>query len=293
MKFLIIQESGQHPANANYREALSMQRAINAIAGHSAEVWGKGYNTPLQQFGEVLDGVDVVFILENYDTGWLPDISDVKALKIFWSIDGHCALDAHIEHCRRAKYDIILNSCLPTVDQMSAYCGRSLWFPNCYDSSLIRPLGITKTHDVGFVGSRGNTDRQRWVRYLEATCAMVYSEMLLGDEMVRSINESRIHWNRNLSFDINYRTFEVCGCGTMLLTNETPGLCDLFEIGKEVVTYDWHEECRSKIEHYIVAARLRESIAEAGLVRARKDHTYDVRARQLISICEGGDYVFA
>ena len=45
--------------------------------------------------------------------------------------------------------------------------------------------------------------------------------------MVKAINSYKIHFNRNHSKDINYRTFETLGCQTVLVTNNTDRLKDL------------------------------------------------------------------
>ena len=102
--------------------------------------------------------------------------------------------------------------------------------------------------------------------------------------MVNTINSYKIHLNCNISNDINYRTFETCGCGTMLLTNYTPGLEKLFDIGKEIVVYESIEDLDNKVKYYLENEDERNMIAETGYQRAKKDHTYFERAKKLIDI---------
>ena len=40
--------------------------------------------------------------------------------------------------------------------------------------------------------------------------------------MVEAINKYKCHFNLNISNDINFRSFETIGCGTLLLTNYNP-----------------------------------------------------------------------
>jgi spore maturation protein CgeB len=102
--------------------------------------------------------------------------------------------------------------------------------------------------------------------------------------MVRAINSYKIHFNANISNDINYRTFETTGCGTLLLTNYTPGLEKLFKIGEEIVTYDNINDLDEKVEYYLNNQSERIKIENAGYERSRKDHTYDERSKLLIKI---------
>jgi spore maturation protein CgeB len=102
--------------------------------------------------------------------------------------------------------------------------------------------------------------------------------------MVDAINSYKIHLNCNIADDINYRTFETTGCGTFLLTNYTPGLERLFDIGKEIVIYDSIEDLDSKVKYYLENDKEREEIALAGYNRSRREHTYLERSKKLIEI---------
>ena len=103
MRFLIIQERGRHEKNREFREALCMKRALER-AGYGCTVWGLNYDNFSIPFEEVSRGHDVLVSLENYDTGWHPNISKFNGLKVFWSIDSHCALAEHIAFSRKNKF---------------------------------------------------------------------------------------------------------------------------------------------------------------------------------------------
>ena len=102
--------------------------------------------------------------------------------------------------------------------------------------------------------------------------------------MVRAINSYKIHINCNISDDINYRTFETTGCGTFLITNYTPGLEKLFDIGKEIVVYESIEDLDSKVKYYLENEEEREKIAKAGYEKSVKNHTYYERCKMFINI---------
>ena len=102
--------------------------------------------------------------------------------------------------------------------------------------------------------------------------------------MVRAINSYKIHFNKNIRDDINYRTFETCGCRTFLLTNYTQNLEKLFNIGSELITYNSLFELDEIVKYYLNNDSKRDEIAEAGYNRVKSEHTYYHRAKKLIDI---------
>jgi spore maturation protein CgeB len=85
----------------------------------------------------------------------------------------------------------------------------------------------------------------------------------------------------------NVRTFEVAGAGGFQITDWRPGLSQLFEIDKELVTFDDIDELRTKLRHYLAAPEERAAIAAAGHARAARDHTYDLRLTLLLDTMAG------
>ena len=205
-------------------------------------------------------------------------ISNSKKLKIFWSIDSHCVLEQHKQLCRLLNIDILLNSTESYLPNFDGLVKKSYWFPNSYPDDLIFSKDIEKTIDVGFCGN----DRPE-IHYLDKF-KIRKDLFVIGDDMVNAINSYKIHFNKNIADDINYRTFETTGCGTFLITNYTPGLEKLFDIGKEIVVYNDLNDLDNKVKYYLENEEEREKIANAGYERSKKDHTYFERAKMLIDI---------
>lgn len=283
MKIVIIQEAGRHDKNKNFRESLNLHRSLSKIEGVESKVWGLNYPDFEKSFSDIEEWCDVLFIIENYTSEWLPskEISESKKLKIFWSIDSHCILHQHQELCKLLKIDILLNSTESYIPMFEGLVNKSYWFPNSYPDDLIYSTNIDKTIDIGFCGNLIN--RGHLINHLDKY-NIKKDIFVIGDDMVNSINSYKIHFNCNISNDINYRTFETTGCGTFLLTNYTPGLEKLFEIGKEIVVYDSVEDLDNKTKYYLDNPEERNKIAKAGHERAKKDHTYYERAKKLIDI---------
>ena len=82
---------------------------------------------------------------------------------------------------------------------------------------------------------------------------------------------------------VNKRTFEICGVGGFQITSYRNAVVELFEIGKEIVTYSNLEELIQKLDYYLAHDDEREQIREAGYQRALKEHTYEHRLNSMLS----------
>jgi len=280
MKIVIIQERGAHDKNREFRECENIKRSLLRVFDDvDVVIWGKGYSNFTESIFDISSDADAVLIIENYDTGWLPDLSGIDALKLFWSIDSHCVLNAHINTCHRMGVDVVLNSIKSHMEHFSRIGCETYYFPNAYPSDLIQPLDVDKS-GVGFVGNVVNRGG------LLNDIGIEPQVMVIGQDMVESVNKLKIHFNCNIANDINYRTFETLGCDTFLLTNYTESLEDLFRIGVDLVTYDSVEDCKNKIEYYLNNDEERLAISHNGYNTVTSRHTFDNRVKLLYDIIQ-------
>jgi hypothetical protein len=275
MKILIIQENGRHDKNRNYRECFALQRGFNKKGLH-CDVWGLGHDN----FNNDIDfnQYDLIINLENYGDGWEPDLSGVNSKKFLWSIDSHVrGENPFLDEYYRGNYDILLHSTKDYVNEKF-----KVWFPNAFDDTLIHPINCEKKYDVGFCGSLLN--RQGYLQILSKNFNFKFDNFVIGDDMVKSINSYRIHWNQNLSNDINYRNFETIGCGVPLITNYNYQYEELgFIDGINVMMYKDTDELISKINLLLSDKSLRDSISNSSL-ELSKNHTYEKRCEFLINL---------
>lgn len=277
MKILIIQEQGRHDKNRNYRESLSFQRGFKKL-GIDSVVWGLNYPSFKMSFNEVSKDCDVILLIENYESGWLPNISNFKGLKFFWSVDSHIIPQQHIQMCKNNKIDIVLNA----IESHGNYFkpAKSYYFPNAHDDELLdyRP-DIQKIYDVGFCGNYVN--RKSWIDTIPNIKRDIF---VIGDDMVKAINSYKIHFNRNIANDINYRTPETLGCKTFLLTNFTENLDKIYKIGEHLDIYNDTNDLKEKINYYLNNEEKRKKIEESGYQWVKQNHTYLKRCERLIEI---------
>jgi len=88
-----------------------------------------------------------------------------------------------------------------------------------------------------------------------------------------------------LFYQLKGRLFQAVGAGAMTLNEYCPDLEDMFEIGQEIVTFQFGavEEMREKLAWYLRHDWERERIAKAGYERARKEHTFTARINQIFA----------
>jgi spore maturation protein CgeB len=109
-------------------------------------------------------------------------------------------------------------------------------------------------------------------------------------DMYRLLRRARIAVNRHIDtaeqFANNMRLFEATGVGAMLLTDAKANLPELFESGREVVTYSTAAELAEQVHYYLGHDEDRAAIAAAGQRRTLRDHGYDLRMVELAGILE-------
>ncbi len=89
-----------------------------------------------------------------------------------------------------------------------------------------------------------------------------------------------------LFYQLKGRLFHAVGAGAMALNEYCPELEDLFDVGREIVTFEFGniEEFRDKLAWYVSHELERKTIALAGYRRGRKQHTFSARIKQIFDM---------
>ena len=286
MKILIIQENGRHLENRDFRECFNLQRAL-LRKNVKTIVWGLGHDNFNTPFHQIIKDIDVIILLENYESNkWLPDLSNVNKLKIFWSIDSHMVLMNHITTVVTNKIDIVLNAIESHQDYFKT--SKTFYFPNAYPSDLIFPIvGVNKNIFLGFCGSLLN--RSKILDKLENKFGLKKNIWKIGNKMVETINGYNIHFNKTLSNDINYRVYETMGCNTLMLTNSTENINTFFNDMKNIVIYNNETELFEKLNTLSLDNDLIKKISNSGYELVKKNQTNENRTDVLLKIIN--DYI--
>ena len=88
-------------------------------------------------------------------------------------------------------------------------------------------------------------------------------------------------WRQKKIPQIKARTFEICACRTLGITQMADNLGDYYKIGKEIVVYKDIPDLIEKIRYYLKHDEEREKIAQAGYERTLRDHTVAQRLEQI------------
>lgn len=276
MKGLIIQESSSTPECFDFRESLCIQRAFN-YHGFDVDVWGMGFDNFFARPN--FDDYDFILNCENYDSGWVPDLSLYKRpFKMLWSIDAHCrGVDIFEKEFERGGYDVLLQSTKNFVTKDHHY-----WWANSFCDEKINKINTKKEYWLSFVGNYVN--RKPIIDSLESKHGLNKFISVRGDEMVKKINQSHIHFNMNISMDLNYRHFETIGCGTCLITSWSQMAEDLgFVDGENVIFFKSTKELDEKLKFYKENKIDVKRIADNGYSLSKK-HSYKCRVADLIKI---------
>ena len=89
-----------------------------------------------------------------------------------------------------------------------------------------------------------------------------------------------------LFYQLKGRLFHAVGAGAMVLNEYCPELENMFDIGKEIVTFEFNnmDDFRNKLNWYVTHDTERQKIARAGYERGRKQHTFTERIKSILDI---------
>lgn len=160
-----------------------------------------------------------------------------------------------------------------------------LWHVN---SSLCQ-TNTKKLYDVGFCGGL-NSQRANMVQSLRNFGINV--NMFFGgthEDMMTNYSLSKIGINFSVNENdpekktqMKLRMIEVPSVKSLLLTEYTSGLEDLYEINKEIITFKSEEEMVEKIKFLLNNEKICEKIAEAGYKRFLNDHESKIRLANVL-----------
>lgn len=100
-------------------------------------------------------------------------------------------------------------------------------------------------------------------------------------------NACKINFNATslqMGSAVNQRVFDVPACGGFLLTDQQEALDDLFDVGREIVTYRDKDEIPEIVRFYLNNPEKRDGIARKGRERVLREHTYVERISKVVQI---------
>jgi spore maturation protein CgeB len=220
-------------------------------------------------------------------------------------------------------YDVIFTHELSTVQLYRTMgCEATQYLPLGVDTSRFKSMRVGDEYrsDVCFIGQAfwnrvamidaiaeylsglrvfiagGLWDRLKHYRMLEP---VIRHGWLPVEESIKYYNGAKIVINLHRTTEafsdnrnalalpgrsINPRTFEICACGTLQLTDVRDDLSAYYRSGFELETFTSPEELSSKIHHYLNDEEARKRIAVRGLYRTLRAHSYRSRIHTLLQL---------
>ena len=209
-------------------------------------------------------------------------------------------------------FDLILTSFPHFVPRFRAAGISSEYFRIGFDKRVLERLGsVNNDLDAVFVGTLGRRQHGRGNELIDAVARetdlavwgvgigdwpfdsalrAAYHGEAWGLEMFRIFARAKVVINRHIDVSEdqanNMRLYEATGVGSLLVTDEKRNLADLFDPGREVVTYRDAASLVEAVNWSLGHPDERAVIARAGQKRTLADHGYDRRMIELIGILE-------
>jgi len=254
-----------------------------------------------------LDGFapDVVYVQEMWSLS-RRQLDEQRAAGLL--VAGQIASAAPADAILRG-YDIVFTSFPHFVERFEALGVAGVYLPLAFDRRVLDELGAPpdRTHDVVFVGGvdprlhpAGTALLERVAERLPlqiwgyAASSLARDSILRerhhgeawGLDMYRVLASAKVCINRHIDlaegFANNMRLFEATGTGALLCTEAAPNLHELFEPGRELVTYSSLDEMADRVTRLLADEPGRAAIAAAGQARTLAEHSYERRIAQLV-----------
>ncbi len=186
--------------------------------------------------------------------------------------------------------DLVLTSSSDCcVRYMVEGCPAIFW-PMASDPERFKPYPASqKEYDVSFIGGKYG-QRGRIIQQLLRAGIKVTTfgpgwpnGSVNADQSAEIFGKSRIilgvgtiAYNNDI-YTLKLRDFDATMAGALYITHRNPDLLALYEEGREIECYLTIDECVQKIRYYLDHPVELQSIAAAGMARARRDHTWGKR----------------
>ena len=283
------------PAPYKERRANNTRRLLELVAGLAAR--GAAPDVLIAQtWGSLIEPAALSKIRDQYGTFIINISMDDRhqywGQKVYGEWNGVYPLIPHI--------DLALTAAPECVEWYEKEGCPAMFFPEASDPSIFHPMPeLPKIHDVSFVGGRYGI-REELVMALRCAGIAVtaYGQGWEGGRLATEdvpglfarskivLGVGTIGHCRDF-YALKLRDFDGPMSGSCYLTHDNPDLYQLYDVGKELVTYGTVEECVDKARYLLARETECGEIARAGRERALLDHTWDKRFGMVMRVFEG------
>ena len=216
-----------------------------------------------------------------------------NAVKIYWAQD--CVYEKtrymHLTLLSGSDYDHVLvahRGCIKEYEELTG--AKVSWLPYAFYPEIHRPLGLEETLDLSFLGGLdwvGAEKRRRIIELIRSKrpgLRFYVSSRNFLNHMVAIYNMSKVVLNISRIGEMNWRDFEVLGCGRPMIRDYSAEVSEIFSDGEHLVMFRDEEDLLEKIDELIRNKEKRERIALKGRQEALEKHTLDHRVGRILEI---------
>jgi spore maturation protein CgeB len=267
---------------------------------------------------------DVLFYIKDYGLKpeWLLKIKQRGIMLIHWYIDP--IIPDWLPPFVRVS-DIFFTMSEGLVEEFKKFNPNVFWLTQAFEPSFFQIKQITPediktfTTEVTFVGNLGSKPqylprRESLERVINegfklkwwgpriprklSTIPLILGKIgrsyggkfVWGEEYAKVAKLSKVF----LAFDamphirksVSARMYTAVGCGAFYMCQYVDGIEEVLDPDKEIVTFHSEDEMIDKIRYYLKNDELRTKIAASGRSHVLKEHTYEVRIKQMLRIIE-------
>jgi len=261
--------------------------------------------------------VDIVICLAQapLSARVLTELRSRGIITVMWFVEDCSRFTAWKHIAQYFDYMFLIQKGAVLSQVEAAGAGKAIYLPTACEPAVQRPLCPEEIGDsqrwgseLSFVGAGYNNRQQMFASLANRDFKIwgtEWSKMppfdrlvqeqgrrISPEEYVKIFNASKINLNLHSSMErdgvepngdfVNPRTFELASCGAFQLVDERTLLPEVFEIGKEIVTFSDYKEMEEKANYYLAHPEERKIIATRARQRALKDHTYEKRLEQML-----------
>lgn len=289
-----------------YEMPVDTVRALNRIEGNTVihinhkKIYGKsGALEAPKIIDKQLKKNNIDIVIFGYDSEYDFSIEYFSKLRENYFMVLLAWEDSHFFE-KSSKYysqafDLVSTEGNLNVQRYAMYGVDAIPYYGAFDTRNWLNLSCEKTRDLCFVGSTAKIGRREYLKYLvdnkvnieifgggTAGGVISYSDMnrlycsskiglsLSGNSNLSALDKD-ITINRRIK-PVKGRSQEIALTGTFVLSEYSPGVAEIFEVGSEIDVFSDRDELLAKIRYYLEHETEREEMATRAFKRAVRDY---------------------
>jgi len=192
--------------------------------------------------------------------------------------------------------DLNLTNALNSVVKYAVHGGLAMFWPEAAHPDIHKPYNLPFKYDVSFAGAcygwrpKFIEGLRKYGIHVECFGKGWKNGALSDQEMIKLYSQSRINlgfagvgYSRRLMC-LKGRDFEVPMSGGLYLTQDNPELTSVFDVGREILTYQDEADCARIISELLKYPNRAEAIRRAGRKRCLREHSWEKRFQTVFQI---------